>query len=48
MDGLLHSFCFGFVLALAQKYWEDYGDDSVRKRAFVAAVVLLSTYVTDC
>ncbi|KAJ7368605.1 hypothetical protein DFH08DRAFT_831794 [Mycena albidolilacea] len=42
MDGLIHSFCLGFVLALGLKYWEEYTEDSIRKRAFVLAVVLLS------
>ncbi|KAJ6539550.1 hypothetical protein B0H19DRAFT_1179568 [Mycena capillaripes] len=42
MDGFLHSFCLGFVLALGLKYWEEYAEDSVRKRAFVLAVVFLS------
>ncbi|KAF8213835.1 hypothetical protein K438DRAFT_1927101 [Mycena galopus ATCC 62051] len=42
MDGLLHSFCLGFVLALGLKYWEEYSEDSIRKRAFVLTVVLLS------
>ncbi|KAJ7498641.1 hypothetical protein FB451DRAFT_5230 [Mycena latifolia] len=45
MDGLLHSFCLGFVLALGLKYWED-AEDSFRKRAFVMTVVLLSTAQT--
>ncbi|KAJ7682554.1 hypothetical protein DFH06DRAFT_1161517 [Mycena polygramma] len=38
----MHSFCLGFVLALGLKYWEEYAEDSVRKRAFVLAVVVLS------
>ncbi|KAJ6490339.1 hypothetical protein C8R47DRAFT_466640 [Mycena vitilis] len=42
LDGLMHSFCLGFVLALGLKYWEEYAEDSFRKRAFVLAVVLLS------
>ncbi|KAJ7791645.1 hypothetical protein B0H14DRAFT_3566295 [Mycena olivaceomarginata] len=42
MDGLLHSFCLGFVLALGLKYWEEYTEDSIRKRAFVLTVVFLS------
>ncbi|KAJ7752742.1 hypothetical protein DFH07DRAFT_517285 [Mycena maculata] len=42
MDGLLHSFCLGFVLALGMKYWEDRVEDSIRKRIFVLAVVFLS------
>ncbi|KAJ6628921.1 hypothetical protein B0H10DRAFT_104579 [Mycena sp. CBHHK59/15] len=46
MDGLLHSFCLGFVLALGLKYWEDYPNDSVRKRIFVFTVVFLSTLQT--
>ncbi|KAJ7094503.1 hypothetical protein B0H15DRAFT_829841 [Mycena belliarum] len=41
MDGLLHSFCLGFVLALGLKYWED-AEDSLRKRFFVMTVVFLS------
>jgi hypothetical protein len=45
MDGLLHSFCLGFVLALGLKYWEEYTEDSIRKRAFVLTVVFLSLYV---
>ncbi|KAJ7180390.1 hypothetical protein C8R43DRAFT_1117692 [Mycena crocata] len=46
MDGLLHSFCLGFVLALGLKYWEEYGEDSLRKRVFVSAVVVLSILQT--
>jgi hypothetical protein len=45
MDGLLHSFCLGFVLALGLKYWEEYAEDSIRKRAFVLTVVFLSLCV---
>ena len=45
MDGLFHSFCLGFVLALGLKYWEDYGEDRIRKRVFVMTVVILSTCV---
>ncbi|KAJ7129410.1 hypothetical protein C8R44DRAFT_77282 [Mycena epipterygia] len=46
MDGLMHSFCLGFVLALGLKYWEEYAEDSLRKRIFVMTVVLLSTLQT--
>ncbi|KAJ7241903.1 hypothetical protein B0H12DRAFT_1326143 [Mycena haematopus] len=46
MDGLLHSFCLGFVLALGLKYWEEYAQDSIPKRAFVLTVVLLSSLQT--
>ncbi|KAJ6538561.1 hypothetical protein DFH09DRAFT_79036 [Mycena vulgaris] len=46
MDGLFHSFCLGFVLALGLKYWEEYAEDSFRKRAFVMTIVLLSTLQT--
>ncbi|KAJ6515605.1 hypothetical protein C8R45DRAFT_957082 [Mycena sanguinolenta] len=46
MDGLLHSFCLGFVLALGLKYWEEYTEDSLRKRAFVLTVVFLSLLQT--
>ncbi|KAJ7167549.1 hypothetical protein C8R46DRAFT_1093376 [Mycena filopes] len=42
MDGILHSFCLGFVLALGLKYWEEYAEDSMRKRVFVLTIVLLS------
>ncbi|KAJ7930111.1 hypothetical protein B0H13DRAFT_1963316 [Mycena leptocephala] len=35
-------FCLGFVLALGLKYWEEYAEDSIRKRAFVLTVVFLS------
>ncbi|KAJ7167542.1 hypothetical protein C8R46DRAFT_1093339 [Mycena filopes] len=42
MDGILHSFCLGFVLALGLKYWEEYAEDSIRKRVFVLTIVLLS------
>ncbi|KAJ7044699.1 hypothetical protein C8F04DRAFT_1069227 [Mycena alexandri] len=42
LDGLLHSFCLGFVLALGLKYWEEYVEDSIRKRVFVLTIVLLS------
>ncbi|KAJ7228408.1 hypothetical protein GGX14DRAFT_67611 [Mycena pura] len=45
MDGLLHSFCLGFVLALGLKYWEEYTEDSIKKRVFVLTVVFLSLYV---
>ncbi|KAJ7274293.1 hypothetical protein B0H12DRAFT_1088030, partial [Mycena haematopus] len=46
MDGLLHSFCLGFVLALGLKYWEEYAEDPIRKRAFVFTVVLFSSIQT--
>ncbi|KAJ7778392.1 hypothetical protein B0H16DRAFT_1503340 [Mycena metata] len=42
LDGLLQSFCLGFVLALGLKYWEEYIEDSIRKRVFVLTIVLLS------
>ncbi|KAJ7068549.1 hypothetical protein C8F01DRAFT_1118514 [Mycena amicta] len=46
MDGLLHSFCIGFVLAEGLKYLEEYTDDKRRRRAFVCVVVLLSLLQT--
>ncbi|KAF7301899.1 hypothetical protein MIND_00755900 [Mycena indigotica] len=46
MDGLLHSFCIGFVLAEGLKYWDEYKDDVRRKRVFVLLVVLLSLLQT--
>ncbi|KAK7054161.1 hypothetical protein R3P38DRAFT_3254766 [Favolaschia claudopus] len=42
MDGLLHSFCLGFVLAQGLKYWDDYPEDPFRKHALVLSVVVLS------
>ncbi|KAJ7639105.1 hypothetical protein FB45DRAFT_904711 [Roridomyces roridus] len=46
IGALLHSFCLGFVLAQGLKYWEDYQEDSLRKRIFVLTVVFLSTVQT--
>nr|GAT58232.1 predicted protein [Mycena chlorophos] len=46
LDGLLHSFCIGFVLAEGLKYWGEYEDDRPAKRGYVAVVVLLSLIQT--
>ena len=41
LDGFLHSFAQGIILTQAFKYWDDFTDDSRRKRLFVLTVVSL-------
>ena len=40
LDGFLQSLSQGIILTQYVKYWNDYRDDSWRKRAFVAVVNL--------
>lgn len=42
LDGLFQSFLLGTIVNQAFKYAMDYREDSVRKRAFVATVIVLS------
>lgn len=46
LDGLLQAFLLGTLVSQVVKYWSDYRDDSWRKRAFVAVVIVLSILQT--